>query len=417
MGKLNPLKIKGLSQPGKYGDGGNLWLQIGRNGSKSWLVRFRLNGRSRAMGLGPVDIVPLAEARELAQQARRDLRAGRDPIEHRKAQRGAARLEAARAISFKDAAERYVAAHEAAWRNSKHRAQWRSTLAAYAYPEIGSLPVSAIDTTLMLRVLEPIWTKRPETAGRVRGRVEAVLDWAAARGYRPSENPARWRGHLDKLLPARSKIAPVKHYAAMPYADLPAFVAELRRRDGISAPALEFTILTAGRTGETIGARWSEIDCEARIWTVPASRMKSSREHRVPLGDRCMAILAVLPRIEGCEYLFPGTKLDSSISNMAMAELLKGMRLGLTVHGFRSTFKDWATEATDHARDIVEAALAHVLGDKVEAAYRRGDALAKRRLLMEDWAEFCARRADRALAGGNGGWQALATQGELSRTR
>jgi len=327
----------------------------------------------------------------LALQARQVLRDGRDPIDVRREGRQAEKLHAARSITFKDCAERYVAAHEKSWRNPKHRAQWRSTLAAYAYPEIGDLPVSAVDTALVLRILEPIWGNKRETAGRLRGRIECVIDWAAARDYRQGDNPARWRGHLDKLLATKARHS-VRHHPAMPYKDLPEFLAELQTHDGISAKALEFTVLTAARTGEVIGATHCEIDLEAHAWMVPASRMKSGRPHRVALSERCIAILEALPRIEGCPYLFPGARYGAPLSNMAMAELLKGMRPGLTVHGFRSTFKDWATETTDHARDIVEAALAHIVGDKVEAAYRRGDALEKRRALMRDWAEYCARK-------------------------
>lgn len=392
-----------MKGPGRYSDAGckGLWLQISPAGTKSWLLRYMLDGPTRiskngkpyrvgrAMGLGPLDLVSLAEARERAQAARRLLLDGKDPIEERKAQELASRLEAARALTFQDCAERYIAAHETGWRNPKHRAQWKSTLATYAYPDLGGLPVAAVDTQLVLQVLEPLWTKRAETAGRLRGRIESVLDWAAARGYRLGENPARWRGHLDKLLPSKSKIAPVRHHPAVPYRDLPAFMAELRNNTSISARALEFTILTASRTGEAIGATWSEIDADTRVWTVPANRMKGGRPHRVPLSNRCMAILAGLPRIVGCEYLFPGGRPGKPLSNMALLEMMRGMRPGFVPHGFRSTFKDWATETTDHARDIVEAALAHVVGDKVEAAYRRGDALEKRRALMADWAAYC----------------------------
>jgi integrase len=393
---LSAVKVAKLTQPGRYGDGNNLWLQVTpaqREGAvtKSWIFRYTLDGRSRAMGLGPADLVSLAEARELAHEARRLLKRGQDPIEVRddreKAEKELARCEAARSVTFKVCAERYIAAHEGSWRNPKHRAQWKSTLATYVYPEIGELPVSSIDTALVLRILEPIWAEKRETAGRLRGRIEAILDAASAKGLRQGENPTRWRGHLAKLLAAKAKHS-VRHHPAMAYGVLPTFMRELREREGISARALGFTILTAARTSEAIEATWAEIDSEARIWTVPARRMKSGRAHRVPLSEACLAILDALPRVEGCPYLFPSPKPGRPLSNMAMAELLKNMRPGLTVHGFRSTFKDWATESTDHQRDIVEAALAHIVGDKVEAAYRRGDALQKRFALMEDWAEF-----------------------------
>ena len=412
---LSAIKIAKLTQPGRYGDGGNLWLQVTDTGrkdddgaaivTKSWVFRYRLNRRSRAMGLGPVELVSLADAREVARDARRLLLKGKDPIEERdkarKADEEQKRVEAARSVTFQHCAEKYIAAHEASWKNEKHRAQWKSTLKTYAYPEIGELPVSAVDLALVLRILEPIWDEMRETADRVRGRIETVLDWARVAGYRQGENPARWRGHLDQLLARKSKRA-TRHHPAMPYKDVPAFVRELRARDGISARALEITMLAAARTCETIEATWDEIDREARIWTVPAARMKSGRDHRVPLSDRCIAILGALPQIEGCPYLFPGPLLfpdgrTKPISNMAMLELLRGMRPGLTVHGFRSSFKDWATEQTDHARDIVEAALAHVIGDKTEVAYRRGDAIAKRRALMDDWTTYCGSKVERAL--------------------
>jgi integrase len=386
--------IQTMKDAGRYGDGTckGLWLQVSDAGTKSWLLRYMLNGRARAMGLGSLELVSLADARERARAARRLLLDGKDPIEERKAQQLANQLAAARSVTFQKCAERYLAAHEASWRNPKHRAQWRSTLATYAYPTLGALPVASVDTQLVLRVLEPLWTKRPETAGRLRGRIQSVLDWATARGYRQGENPARWRGHLDTLLPLRSKIAPVQHHPAMPYIELPNFMVELRGNASISASALEMKILTASRTGEIIGATWPEINSLGRVWTVPANRMKGGRPHRVPLSDRCMTILESLPRIVGCEYLFPGGRPGKPLSNMALLELMRGLRPAFVPHGFRSTFKDWATETTDHPRDIVEAALAHVIGDKVEAAYRRGDALEKRRRLMTDWATFCEGR-------------------------
>jgi integrase len=380
-----------MKEPGRYADPGcrGLWLQIAAAGTKSWLLRYMLHGKARAMGLGSVELVPLAEARERARAARRLLLDGKDPLEARKAKRLVQQLDAARNLSFETCATKYIAAHEPTWRNGVHRAQWRSTLTTYAYPIIGGLPVAEVDTTLVLRVLEPIWTQRPETASRLRGRIEAVLDWASARGYRQGDNPARWRGHLNKILPARSKVAQVRHQPALPYIEMPAFVVELRANEAISARALEFLILTAARTGEVIGACWSEIDEHSQIWLVPAERMKSKRPHRVPLSDAAIAVLSKLPRIADCDYLFPSTRPGKPLSNMAMLELMRGMRPAFVPHGFRSSFKDWATEVTDHSRDIVEAALAHVVGDKVEAAYRRGDAIEKRRALMRDWATFC----------------------------
>jgi integrase len=299
------------------------------------------------------------------------------------------RLEAARGMSFRECAERMITSHEAAWRNPKHRAQWRSTLATYCYPIFGDLPVAEVDTGLVLKALETIWTTKPETAGRVRGRVEAVLDWAKARGYRDGENPALWRGHLDKLLPNRRKVRRVRNHPAMPYEDLPAFMSELRLRDGMGARALEFTILTAARTSEAIGARWSEIDLIGAMWTVPAERMKAGKEHRVPLPQAALDLLKALPR-DG-EFVFAGGRAGRPLSNMAMLELLRGMKAGSAYvpHGFRSSFRDWCAERTNYPSEVAEAALAHAIESRVQAAYRRGDLLEKRKRLMEDWASFC----------------------------
>jgi integrase len=410
INKLTARKVASLTKPGRYGDGGGLWLQISKWGTKSWIFRYMLDGRARQMGLGPVSassgdgFVTLAEARELAAEVRRQVIRARnsletteseilDPIDARRARRMQARRDSVGAMTFKEAAEKYVAAHSAAWRNEKHRAQWSSTLETYAYPVLGKLSIADVDTGLVLKVLEPIWTEKPETAGRVRGRIESILDWGTARHYRDGENPARWRGHLDKLLPRRSKVRAVKHHAAMAYADLPAFMAKLRDMESISARALEFTILSAARTGETIGARWDEIDLAGKTWIVPGDRMKSGRGHKVPLSDRALEILTKLPREMNNTHLFIGARKGAGLSNMAMLELLRGVDGcdGLTVHGFRSSFRDWAGELTYFPREIAEAALAHVLKDKTEAAYMRGDLLAKRRKLMEAWANFCAK--------------------------
>jgi integrase len=389
--RLTAIEVAKKKKPGRYGDGGGLVLQVSKWGTKAWLFRFEREGRERQMGLGPLYTISLADARRKANDARKLLLDGVDSIAARKEAITRARVSAARGTTFKQCAEKYIAAHEAGWRNEKHRGQWKSTLASYAYPVIGELPVSAIDTTLLLKCLEPIWTAKPETAGRLRGRIEAVLDWAKAREYRQGENPARWRGHLDKLLPARGAVRTVKHHAALPYGELPAFMAELRDRDGISARALEWTILTAVRTSEAIGARWSEIDQCARSWTIPAERMKARREHRIPLCPRALEILSLLPR-EG-SFVFPGARKGVPLSNMAMLELMRGMKPGYVPHGCRSTFRDWAAETTNYPNHVVEMALAHVVGDKVEAAYRRGDLFEKRRRLMNEWARYCSRPA------------------------
>jgi integrase len=395
--RLSATKIARITKPGRYSDGQGLWLQVAPGGSKSWLFRYMRSGVARQMGLGPLHTVGLAQARELARQARQTLLEGRDPIEARRAGREASQLEAARSVTFKECAERYISAHESSWRNPKHRAQWRATLTTYAFPIIGDLPVSSVDVALVLRILEPLWSEKRETAGRLRGRIECVLDWASARKYRAGDNPARWRGHLDKLLAAKAKHS-VRHHPALAYKDLPAFMTELRWREGLSARALEFVVLTAARTGEAIGATWDEIDLGERVWRVPGSRMKGGRPHTVPLSGRALAILEGLPRIQGCPFLFPGLKPGSSLSNMAMLELMRDMRPGFVPHGFRSTFRDWAAECTAHPAWVAEAALAHVVADRVEAAYRRGELLEKRRGLMADWAIFCGAPSSRALA-------------------
>lgn len=386
MGKLTAAKVKHLRSPGRYGDGDGLWLQVRASG-RSWLLRFTLNGRARHMGLGDAADVSLSEARERAARCRQQLRDGIDPIDARLEERRRAAFEAASRMTFKDCAERYISAHQAAWRNPKHRQQWRNSLSSYAYPILGNVAVGSIDTGLVVKALETIWTAKPETASRVRGRIEAILDWAKVRGYRDGENPARWRGHLDHLLPNRRKVRAVRHHAALAYADIPNFMTDLRQRDGIGARALEFTILTASRTSEAIGAEWAEIDGE--IWTIPEDRMKSRREHRVPLAKRCLEILAALPRED--VFVFPGGRNKRPLSNMALLATLKRMgRSDLTAHGFRSTFRDWVAEQTNYPREVAEAALAHAVPDKVEAAYQRGDFFVKRRRLMEAWADYCA---------------------------
>ncbi|KRA76339.1 integrase [Caulobacter sp. Root656] len=389
MSRLSSLAVGRLKEPGMYADGGGLYLQISRSGTKSWIFRFALEGREREMGLGPLHTIGLSDARLLATEARKLKLRGEDPIEARKAERQAKRLDDARAMTFKQAAAAYIKANKAGWKNAKHAAQWEATLAAYADPIFGALPVAAVDTGLVMKALEAIWTEKPETASRLRGRVESVLDWATARGYRKGENPARWRGHLEKLLPARSKVKAVEHHTALPYRELPKFMAALRDQAGNGARALEFAILTAARTGEVIGATWDEIDLDAETWTVPKKRMKAKREHRIFLSDSALAVLKPLKEAARSNYVFPGGKDGKPLSNMAMLTTLKRMkRDDLTAHGFRSTFRDWAAEMTDYPSEVVEMALAHVVGNKVEAAYRRGDLFEKRKGLMGDWEKF-----------------------------
>ena len=352
--KLTALTVEKVRQPGYYGDGGGLYLRIAEGGTKSWVYRFRAeNGRTREMGLGSLDTWGLKEARQRARKCRQQRAEGVDPIEARRERRARVRLAAAKVMTFRQCAEAYIAAHAAGWKNPKHAAQWPSTLASYVYPVIGALAVQAVDTGLVMRCLEPIWHDKPETAGRVRGRIEAVLDWAAARGHRQGENPGRWKGHLENLLPAKSKVQRVEHHAALPYAEINTFLAELRRQDGIAALAFEFAILTAARTGEVLGARWEEIAPGERLWTIPAARMKAGREHRAPLSDAALAIVARLAAIRSCAFVFPGLLRGRPLSQMAMLMLLRRMGRGeLTVHGFRSSFSDWCAEQTNYPSEV-----------------------------------------------------------------
>jgi integrase len=389
-GKLTALKAEKAKAPGYYGDGGGLFLQVSKYGSKSWVFRFKTDGRLREMGLGSLDTYGLSEARERARNCRKLRDEGKDPIEERNAARLAVKLVAARAMTFEQCAEGYIAAHRAGWRNGKHRDQWSSTLATYVCPVFGGLPVQAIDTTLVMKAIEPIWTEKPETASRVRGRIESILDWATARSFRAGENPARWRGHLDKLLPKKTKVRRIEHHAALPYGEIAAFMVELQQQEGVAARGLEFAILTAARTGEVIGARWDEINLAERLWMVPAERMKADKEHRVPLSDAAIAILEDLSKIRHGDFVFPSGRTGRPISSMAMPMTLRRMGRGdFTVHGFRSSFRDWAAERTTFPAEVAEMALAHAVSDKVEAAYRRGDLFAKRRQLTDAWARFC----------------------------
>lgn len=409
-GRLTALGVaRAAREPGMHADGGGLYLQVTRGGA-SWIYRYMLNGRAREMGLGPLALFGLQDARAKALEARRLRHEGKDPIDARRTTRARARLEAAKGITFKECADGYIKAHRAGWRNAKHAGQWEATLTTYAAPIIGALPVSTIDTTLVMKVLEQdvavatskatssLWTARPETASRLRGRIEAVLDWAKVRGYRQGENPARWRGYLDKLLPARSKVRKVAHHAALPFDEVPGFMALLRAQEGVAPRALEFAILTASRTGEVIGSRWSEFDLADKVWTVPAGRMKAGKEHRVPLSARALAILEdVKPRRsiiqqqdEGEAFVFPGGKSGAGLSNMALLMVLRRMgREHVTAHGFRSSFRDWAAERTNFPREVAEMALAHTVGGKVEAAYRRGDLFERRRRIMAEWGRYC----------------------------
>ena len=399
-------------KPLRLGDGGGLYLLVRSADAKFWLFRYALKGgKLREMGLGRAGFskgeITLADARKTAEALMKTVRAGLDPLVERdraeRDARAAAQAEAARAKTFKMAAAAYMDAHEKALRNAKHRMQWRNTMATYVYPVFGEVQVGDVDTDLVLAVLDPIWATKAETAKRVRGRIEAVLDYAKSRRWRSGENPAAWRGHLAIILPSRRKVAPPKHHAALPWRDMADFWRRLGERPATSARALAFTILTAARSGETRGARWSEIDFEAETWTVPASRMKAGEEHRVPLNPPAIAILRAMAavRIEGGDdgYIFPGASRGQPLSDAAMAALLKRMgHADLTVHGFRSSFRDWAGEATNHPCEVAEAALAHKTGNAVELAYKRGDFFDKRRALMVDWAGYCEGKAGASAA-------------------
>lgn len=401
---LTPLSVKN-AKPGRHADGGGLQLLVKESGARSWVFRFMLKGKSRDVGLGPAagaGAISLAKARDLADALRVKVKSGIDPLEERDRQTAEA-LAAAQAakvagITFKAMAETHIAANKDSWRNAKHKQQWENTLATYAYPVIGDLPVSEVATPHILKVLEPIWRAKAETASRVRGRIETVLDSAKARGYREGENPARWRGHLAQILPARTKLSR-GHHKALAYSAVPAFIAEIRAREALAALALEFVILTAGRSGEVIGAKWGEVDLAKAVWTVPAERMKAGKEHRVPLSPRAVEILEQAKQFEG-DYVFAATR-KKPLSSMAMAMLLRRMKQDVTVHGFRSAFRDWAAECTGYSHEVAEMALAHAISNAVERAYRRGDLFEKRRKLMEAWADFCAGRGAAGEAGDN----------------
>lgn len=390
--RLSTLKVSRAKSKGLIADGGGLYLRVAEGGTKSWIFRYGSVGKLRDMGLGPVHTISLAEARELATECRKLRLQGIDPIAQRNAQRATQKAAEAKAMTFVECAERYMASHEGAWSNATHRKQWVGTLRSYVYPVIGAHAVAAIGTAAVMKVLEPIWMTRTETASRVRGRIEAVLDWAKARGYRDGDNPARWRGHLDHLLPARAKVQKTKHLPALPYNEIGAFMAKLRDEDSIPARALEFVALTAARLGEVLGATWDEIDLARRVWTVPASRMKAGKEHRVPLSDAAAQVLETMQTMRQGELVFPGGN-DRQITRLAVLRVVKRLAGDVTTHGLRSTFRDWAAEQTAFPSELAEMALAHSVGNAVEAAYRRSDLFEKRRKLMDAWAEFCGRPA------------------------
>ncbi|GAA5442609.1 prophage integrase IntA [Microbulbifer sp. NBRC 101763] len=393
MGKLTVKGIKGIKAPGKYDDGDGLRLFVQASGARSWVLRYQLLGKRREMGLGSLNDVNLKQARAEAALQRKLILQGLDPVTERRRiqeeQKAAVHDDSVKFVTFSDIAEDYIRVHSKGWRNAKHIQQWRNTLKQYAHPVIGEIPPSQVTTDDVLQILKTIWLEKPETANRVRNRVELVLDAAKARGLREGENPARWRGHLDKLLPPRSKVRQVRHHSALPWVELPEFMQEISKREGLAFRAMELTILTATRTSEVLEATWDEVDFSTKSWTIPAERMKAGKEHRVPLAPQVIALLESIPRIDDSPYLFPGQRQGRPLSNMSMLMALRRMdRNDLTVHGFRSTFRDWAGESTPHPRDVCEQALAHSLGDSVEAAYRRGDLFEKRKSLMADWAAY-----------------------------
>jgi len=414
IGLLSPLRVEREAKPGRYCDGGGLYLEVKPSGTKNWLFRYQNDKTAKKIGLGPFSGTnSLATARKKAAALRGLLENGTDPQRDRERERERQRVEAARAISFQKCAETYISTHEGTWKNDKHRQQWRNTLVTYVYPIIGSLPVGAVDAPLVLRVMHQtvppilkrngsvakvgglLWNARPDTARRVRGRIELVLDWAKAHGYRDGENPARWRGNLSHALPRRGKRA-VQHHPALPFEQIPAFMAKLRAQEGISALALEFLIYNAPRTMETLAAKWPEINQTDALWTIPEERMKAGLEHRIPLPAQALSVLERAKKLKRPgDYIFPGRKPQRPLSISAMLELVKPMGFNdnkgrrITVHGFRSTFRDWVAECTTFPSEVADMALAHVIGDDVEAAYRRGELLQKRRVLMAAWENYC----------------------------
>lgn len=384
--ELTALEVRRITTPGHHAVGGvdGLNLYVTDTGARSWVLRTMVGTKRRHMGLGGFPDVPLAEAREKARAAKESISQGIDPIAQRNAAANHLRAQQAREITFEQAAQEWLETHGDNWKNPKHRAQWLSTLTKYAFPHLGKILVQNITQADILKVLEPIWREVTETASRVRGRMESVLDWAIAKGHRTGDNPAQWTGRLDQLLPAPGKLKKQEHHKALPFAEMQAFMVDLRKREGISARALEFAILCASRSGEVRGAAWSEIDLATAIWTIPAERMKAGKIHRVPLSASACALLRALPRFKDNPLVFPAPQ-GGELSDMSLSAVMRRMKIDAVPHGFRSTFRDWVGEHTNYPSELAELALAHVLTNKVEAAYSRGDALDKRRVVMEAW--------------------------------
>lgn len=394
MGKktseLGALAVSRLVKPGLHfvGGVGGLALQVSKTGARSWILRIRVGGKVRSMGLGGYPDVSLAGARERARATRLLVDQGIDPVADRRARKSALRADAAKSVTFSWCASEYIRAMAPEWRSAKHAAQWASTLEAYAYPVIGKILVKHVDLAHVLEILRPIWSTKTETAARLRGRIDNIMDWAVAHGYRTEPSPARWKGHLDKLLPRPSKVVAVEHHAAIDYRQIGVFVARLRKMDGMAARALEFAILTAARSGEVRGATWQELDIGAAVWLVPGCRMKAGVEHRVPLSVQATDLLRSLPREAGTDLVFPAPR-GGVLSDMSLLAVMRRMGVAATPHGCRSSFRDWAGEATAYPREVIEHALAHQLKDKAEAAYARGTLFDKRRRLMSDWGNYC----------------------------
>lgn len=391
INKLSGVVLARLIKPGLYSDGGGLWLQVSSTNARSWVFRYAVRGKRHQMGLGSINTIDLAEARAKARTCRQLLLEGRDPLAERRASNASHALKEAKRITFDQCAAQYIEAHRGTWKNPKHVMQWENTLATYASPLIGALAVADVETDLVVRVLNPIWRTKTETAVRLRGRIECILDWAATRKFRHGDNPARWRGHLENLLANPNKLAPVKNHPALPWREIVPFIGDLRRREGVAPRAIEFAILTACRSGEVRGAKWTEIDLAAKVWTISAERMKAGREHRVPLSTAAMTLLASIERSSA--FVFPGRDSETPLSDMSLTAVLRRMgRDDITVHGFRSTFRDWCAEYEGNSfpREVCEHALAHRLPDRVEAAYQRGDLLEKRKRLMQAWADYCS---------------------------
>jgi integrase len=389
--ELSAVEVQRLTTPGLHFVGGvaGLALQVLPTGGRSWVLRTKVGAKRRDMGLGGFPDVLLAEARAAARAARAEIKKGIDPIEDARAKRSALKASQAAALTFEQCAAEYIKANKSGWKNDKHAQQWENTLRTYAYPHIGSILVQDIGLPNVLAVLKPIWEVKTETASRVRGRMESVLGWATVHEYRHGLNPARWRDHLDKLLPKPGKVTKVEPREALDGSEMGSFMTKLRAMEGVGARALEFAILTAARSGEVRGATWDEIDTTAKVWIIPASRMKAGKEHRVPLSDAALSVVEARPRVVGSPYIFTAPR-GGQLSDMTLSAVTRRMKAACVPHGFRSTFRDWVSERTSYPGDMAEMALAHTISDKVEAAYRRGDMMDKRRQMMSDWAMFCA---------------------------